>query len=186
MILRDNASNGNKACELFNVRDFGCIGHGFHLITAPFLLKKRRKDNSDDDGENDEGGYGGELIDDDIADYTCEDIEDVANTFIPSVKQVVDETTSIVTSVRTIAKYVKNSTIAKEYMDKLQWANGKQVVALELDVRTRWNSVLTMLKKSLRLKDEICAFTHHLRKTFGKRSLVELNFPLLKRKIGVL
>ena len=49
LMLRDNASNSKKACELFDIDDFGCIGHSFHLITGPFLVTKKNERNDDDE-----------------------------------------------------------------------------------------------------------------------------------------
>lgn len=43
MMMRDNASNGVKACNDWGVRNFGCIGHSIHLVIGPFIIKTRKK-----------------------------------------------------------------------------------------------------------------------------------------------
>ncbi|GAX15901.1 hypothetical protein FisN_2Lu388 [Fistulifera solaris] len=44
MVLRDNASNGVKACNDWGVSHFGCVAHCLHLIVGPFLLCSKKED----------------------------------------------------------------------------------------------------------------------------------------------
>ena len=165
MMLRDNASNGIKACELFDIRSFGCIGHGFHLITGPFLLRKKKKGIEEDDDDDD----------DDVDDN--QELDGIYEASDVTTKKTMDEVVSTVAAIRQIAKYIKKSTIAKEYFDQLQRAKGLQPVALQLDVQTRWNSALVMLRKALRLKDEVCTFLHHLTTSSGKKDFNRVKLP---------
>jgi len=42
MMMRDNASNGVKACNDLGIRHFGCIGHSIHLVIGPFVIEKKK------------------------------------------------------------------------------------------------------------------------------------------------
>jgi len=172
MMLRDNASNGKRACELCDIPSFGCIGHGFHLITGPFLVKKDKDNDESNDGPCDEST-------DDVADYNSEEIEEITNCFDLSTTKVISELVKIVSSIRKIVKYVKKSTIAKEYFENLQIAQGHKTLQLDLDVRTRWNSTFAMIRKALRLKVEISMFTNHLTTSIGKKEFNRKKLPLI-------
>ena len=43
MMMRDNASNGVKACNNLGIRHFGCIGHSIHIVIGPFVLEKKKR-----------------------------------------------------------------------------------------------------------------------------------------------
>ena len=43
LMMRDNASNGVRACKDWGIRHFGCIGHSIHLVVGPFVIEKRMK-----------------------------------------------------------------------------------------------------------------------------------------------
>lgn len=44
MLLRDNASNGVKACNDWGIPNFGCVAHCLHLIVGPFLLCSKKEE----------------------------------------------------------------------------------------------------------------------------------------------
>ena len=128
------------------------------------MKKNERNDNDEQDVFTDRDE------EDNIADYGAEDVQEIVDGLDVSVKDVIDELASIVASLRKIVKYVKKSTIVKDYLDKLQRQNGNpHPVALDLDVQTRWNLTLALMQKALLLKDEIQTFLHHLTTASGKR-----------------
>ena len=150
MMMRDNASNGVKACNNLGIRHFGCVGHSIHLVIGPFVLETKQSKHVEDadaieegsidavDGETDDA-VDGET--DDVADYVIDEVtlnRTSTNTVI-SMQQMVSK-------VRTIAKYIKNSPKAKDkvasYMEN---ENNGQVLSINLDVRTRWNSAYDMI-----------------------------------------
>jgi hypothetical protein len=109
LLLRDNASNGIKACNEMMINHFGCIGHGLHLLVGPFLIPKRSRVISEnnaveDDAEVRDSDESNDT-DDDIAEYQDDD-EDPDT--------VVASACKIVSKFRDVAKYIKNSSKAKE------------------------------------------------------------------------
>ena len=70
---------------------------------------------------------------------------------------------------QTVTKYIRKSTIAKEKLETIQRTNSTNVVNVELDVRTCWNSTLCMLLKLVRLKTSICIFLQYLKSPEGKQ-----------------
>jgi hypothetical protein len=169
MLLRDNASNGVKACRDMQINHFGCIGHGLHLVVGPFLLKKKKKNEMDlmdlvadepasGDGDDDEEDN------DDIAEY--QDVDEQ----VPTPDEIVATVCETVSNFRTVAKYVKNSPKAKEKL--LQFAGtvaNRDTITVMLDVRTRWNSALDMLMSMLKVKSAFVTFMLHLKTADGKR-----------------
>ena len=77
-------------------------------------------------------------------------------------------------------------------LQKIIWTNftakigNPHPVALDLDVKTRWNSTLTLVQKALRLKDEIDTFLHHLTTASGKKEFNRVDYRASRMKIGVL
>ena len=129
LLLRDNASNGIKACEDMEVPHFGCIGHSLHLVVGPFLLEKKKAQDTQESMVDDD--------DDDIAEFEL--IEDDMS------EEIVNRVCKVVSKFRKVAKYVKNSPKAKEkieHFDAMAKSNNRDTIHVSLDVRTRWNSVL--------------------------------------------
>ena len=55
--------------------------------------------------------------------------------------------------------YIKNSTKSKELFEKIQLTDLREnILQVTLDVRTKWNSTLMMLIRSLELKEQINKF----------------------------
>ena len=117
MLIRDNASNGKKACELFGVRDFGCIAHSLHLVTGPFLLQKKTQEEEEEDDDIDEDN------DDDVAEFNVEELAGVLHESDERMQDVAKKMARIAQKFRTVVRYIKKSTIAKEYIHKLQRVN---------------------------------------------------------------
>jgi hypothetical protein len=146
LMLRDNASNAVKACNDWNIKHFGCIGHTFYLILGPLFVEKRSASN-DDTKDNDNGTeYFREDGDDDndvsqndySVDYDEDELLDTCNAFSNEIyRSEVRHVGKVVCNFRHVVKYVRKSTIAKEKLDSIQKANGNKTISnLELDVRT--------------------------------------------------
>lgn len=84
----------------------------------------------------------------------------------------------VVGDFRKVAKYIRKSTIAKEKLNFIQTANGNgNAHTLDLDVRTRWNSTLSMLLKFVKLKTSLCIFLQYLKSAEGKREFNRKRLP---------
>ena len=75
----------------------------------------------------------------------------------------------IVTKVRTITKYIKNSPKAKEKVGSYIENQNGQVLMIHLDVRTRWNSAYEMISKCIKLKGSIQQFLAFPKSVSGKK-----------------
>lgn len=178
LLLRDNAANGVKACKIMKIDHFGCIAHGLHLVVGPFLLEKKKKkkdEQTEDDGEdeveeNDDEENNieeNEASDDedDIADFDDDDDEAELDP-----EEIVKEASKLVTRLRNIAKYIKNSTKAKEKVMQFGGdGSTSDTFFVLLDVRTRWNSTLLMLESMLKIKQALQMFLVHLTTTAGRK-----------------
>ena len=174
MMMRDNASNGVKACNNLEIRHFGCVGHSIHLVIGPFVLETKQSKSVEDADAIEEGSI--DAVDgetDDVADYEIDEVtlnRTSTNTVI-SMQQVVSK-------VRTIAKYIKNSPKAKDkvasYMEN---ENNGQVLSINLDVRTRWNSAYDMISKFIKLKGAIQQFSAFLKSVSGKKDFNRKKLP---------
>ena len=108
MMLRDSGSNMVKACKDWGVPHFPCIGHSLHLVVGPFLLEKKKTTRDeeiekevdhDDDPSEDDPNEDDPYSDDFGVAYDNNSLENVRK---------------IVFKLRTIVRYIKNSTKCKE------------------------------------------------------------------------
>ena len=94
---------------------------------------------------------------DDTMDYDEEELVEAINeSKNTDYKSSVEHVSRVVGCFQTVTKYIRKLTIAKEKLYSLQQTNSTNVVSVELDVQTRWNSTLCMLLKLVRLKTSIC------------------------------
>ena len=163
IMLRDNAPNGIKACRDWGIKSFGCIGHSIHLVVGPFLVEKKESRSSSVPNEEDEI--------DDVAEYEIE--EDC------SVDDKVKEVRKLVSRVRKIVKFIKNSPKAKEKITSYLGSKGEKMIMVTLDVRTRWNSAYDMILKFLSLKDAIDQFLVFLSTSSGRREFPARRFDFI-------
>jgi hypothetical protein len=179
LLLRDNASNRVKACNNMDINHFGCIGHGLHLVVGPFFIWKKKRHQTDhvmeDHESNCNNGATNDEDEDDTAEY--QDLDDDEEERNPDV--MVAEAFGIVAKLRTIAKYVKNSSKAKE--KRMQFGgrpnNKGDTVSIQLDVRTRWNSALDIFESMLRLKGAFVTFLQYLRTSERKKEFYRQTHP---------
>ena len=153
IMIRDNGSNIVKAGRLMGITHAGCIGHGFHLVVGAFLSMKK--------GNGDSGVVNEQAIANDSNNNTIDRDADVVD-YLPvnlhsdlditfSEKTLATEVRTIVSRLKDIAKYIKNSPKAKERF--LVYAKDQQQLEKDstgpitnvLDVKTRWNSTYEML-----------------------------------------
>lgn len=160
MMLRDSGSNMVKACEDWGVSHFPCIGHSLHLVVGPFLLvPKKKKDLS---VEKDDEINVTELMDDEE--------EDQYDDSFDNEEAMVLEVRNIVQDLRRFCSFVKNSTKCIEKLESLQKQLGSNdKLKVKLDVRTRWNSTLDMLIRTIQLMGPINNFLSFYNSAEGKK-----------------
>ena len=116
IMICDNGSNIVKAGRLMGITHAGCIGHGFHLVVGAFLSMKK--------GNGDSGVVNEQAIANDSNNNTIDGDADVVD-YLPvnlhsdlditfSEKTLATEVRTIVSRLKDIAKYIKNSPKAKE------------------------------------------------------------------------
>ena len=156
MLLRDSGSNMVKACNDWGIRHFSCVAHSLHLVVGPFLVFKKGEktttqndstveENIDDDGFSDEFN----------SDYASED--------------VILEVRNIVQDVRKFCSFVKNSTKCVEKLQSIQKELTDSELKIKLDVKTRWNSTLSMINRVLQLMQPINDFIAFYKSPQGKK-----------------
>ena len=85
----------------------------------------------------------------------------------------------IVSKVRAITKFLKNSTKGHEFFEAEQAAaDCQKVLRVPLDVRTRWNSTYRMLERALELMVPINTFMCFYKSPNGKRQFAALKSKL--------
>lgn len=86
----------------------------------------------------------------------------------------------IVSKLRKIMKHIKKSTKCKEFLEKTQKTqqqtqvnkSRERILKVSLDIRTRWNSTLKMLMRSLALKDSINSFLKYCMTPDGEQEFI--------------
>ena len=178
LVIRDNASNGVSACDKLKVRHFGCIGHSLHLVIGPFLIENKKKNTEEVVIEDDDSG---DDDDDDVAEFELTEEE--------TSEEIVNRVRKLTSKFRSIAKYVKNSSKAKEKIenfDAMSKSNNRDTIHVSLDVRTRWNSALEMLASLLKLKSGLQSFAHYLKTSDGKKEFSYKKLPDVTQQDWVL
>lgn len=124
------------------------------------------------DNNKEEKGEG-----DNVCDYDEAELEAELKELQEELKTVMKEITEVVQLFRTFSKYCRKSTVAK---DKLkQFLKSLDIVykTLELDVRTRWNSTIQMLKKILELRKGVDLLSTYSKTPAGKKQFRNKNLP---------
>jgi hypothetical protein len=181
LLLRDNASNGIKACKDMTVSHFGCIGHSLHLVVRPFLLEKKSKAHQNEEEDVEENGDNED--DDDVAEFELIEGKDNIS------EEIVECVCKMVSKFRKVAKYIKHSPKAKEkieHFDHVVKSNNRDTINILLNVRTRWNSALDMLTSMLKLRKGIQSFAHYLKTVDGRKEFNYKKLPDLSEQDWVL
>jgi hypothetical protein len=167
-MLRDNASNAIKACRDWGISHFGCIGHSLHLIVGP-LFVQRHSNSTEVNSETEESILDDECLDD-IVDYDEDELlEAIVDTYV-LYQENLKNVNKIVERFRKVINYIRRSVNAKAKLESIQRTNGSVgVLSPDIDVRTRWNSTLVMLKKLVHLKMSFCIFFQYLKSPEGRK-----------------
>jgi hypothetical protein len=95
-------------------------------------------------------------------------------------RSIVNETHRVLSIVRKICTYFKNSPKAVSKLAVTAAMGGHAVYRAEIDVKTRWNSVCTMIAKVLRMKAAISAFMTFATSIEGRKEFPRLNLPKIQ------
>ena len=143
---QDGAAINKKFMRLLQVIDQFCFNHGIHLGICDTLYKKKQVGISDqydsiDDNENDD-------YDQDV------DFELITNN--NDNEEEVDVTNPIcevLRHARMVVKFIRSSDVRNQiFQFKVKTRNGGKEVELQLDVKHRWNTIITMIDPLLKTK----------------------------------
>ena len=152
MMVRDSGSNIKKACREWGIPNCSCIGHNFHLITGPLLVKPKGKKGVGDEDDDDVD----DMYDDCFSKFYVE------HDIMTKIRSIVDE-------VRKLTSFIKNSSKTIEIIKKLQLRMGEKVLRVQHDVPTRWNSTLHMINRIIKLHDPINEFLSFYKSASGRK-----------------
>ena len=137
---------GRETCPLH----IACLSHAIHLCICEVLYKDKRKTNEFNNKNNNANDNEVEEEDSDIDETAEDNLDELPNIVL------VSEFRTIVTKVRKTVKMFRKSAVRND--NNLQPQNiasfGKEK-ALFLDCKTRWNSLLKMLRRFYELRKEI-------------------------------
>jgi hypothetical protein len=147
MMVRDNSANVVKACKVWGVSHFGCVGHTLHLIVGPLFVHKNYDlavitNDADADADAEEDILDEDCLDD-IIDYGEDELLDAMEEFECQYKRKVKVLSKVpvVANFRKITKYIQKLTNESEKLNGIQYTNGSSIaISLDVDVCTRWNS----------------------------------------------
>lgn len=128
-----------------------CLSHGIHLAVIDVLYKKGQTEIStlpNYTGPADQVG-----LQDDSSDEEEDDFNYVGNFNDNNVVQMNVDYEIVLRQTRRIIKLFRKSPTKNNLLQKYVFEEHKKEISLELDVRTRWNSLVSMINKFLKLKN---------------------------------
>lgn len=149
--VKDGATVMNKFGRDIKALSIVCLNHGIHLSVIDFLFKKNPSEDfenvedEEDEEENDDE-------DDELQQETSFEVTEVLN----DDKEMKENFQETIKKVRKICKLFRKSPVRNDenLQPQVMKALGKEL-KLALDVKTRWNSTVTMLRRFLLLTKEI-------------------------------
>jgi hypothetical protein len=146
----DGASVMKKLGRLMEIEHQQCHAHGVHLAVADLIYKLPQQPEAPEPIMDEIDSDDGEESDDEFDDAYTEENVDVT-------LQIGDQIEPLIRKVRKIVQLfrrspVKNDKLQKYVIDSYQ-VNGP--LHLIIDVKTRWNSLLAMLRRFLRIRTEV-------------------------------
>lgn len=177
-VTTDGASVMKKLGSTCFAENMLCLNHAIHLAVVDVFYKvetnskcnKGKTVSGDsDDFEDDDDGYIAE--DDDIDEddnddsASIEDDIDVNDDDVNSIKIVLsrEDVSDAINNTRNVIKYFRKSPTKNEILQKYVKEEFSREYCLLLDVKTRWNSLVLMIERFLKLKNCV------------KKSLIDLN-----------
>ena len=167
-----------------------CYNHGLHLAITDVLYKKQRTNSE----ENQEIIDYEEIDDEEIEIKLVENVDSLMkiNSFgdvniceedeTNEVLEFTDDFQEVITKLRKIIRMFKSSSVKNNILqDYVNQQEGKKL-QLMLDMKIRWNSLITMLKRFLQIKDPVNKALSEL----GQPKISKNNISMLKELLDVL
>lgn len=128
-----------------------CLAHGLHLAVCDVIYAKTSKPDPVDELseiEVDSNERDDDNSEDETVPFYLEEEEGIPNNLIPAVQSGLEK-------IRKIIRKFRKSPVKNDFLQKkLQEIYGKEK-ELVLDVKTRWNSLITMVKRYLEVADTV-------------------------------
>lgn len=142
---QDGASVNKKYIQHIDVIGQFCLNHGLHLGVCDTLYKKKISDDTEDLSDFcDDGREENDFFDEmDIEILNTSENEDNIDYH------------SLLTNSRKLIKYIKLSTVRNQVFQTKNKALFGREIELHLDVKTRWNSIPTMLEPLIKTQSAI-------------------------------
>lgn len=145
-ITTDGAAIMTKVGRLIEAEQQLCYSHGIHLAVIDVLYNKsiieqheeyedNNSDNNDSDTDNEDG-----MIVESVSNQNCQSLNH--KDLSPLIQKVR----------KTIKKFKRSPTKNDEYLQKYVKAEFGKELSLQLDSKTRWNSLLSMLERFYHLR----------------------------------
>lgn len=126
-----------------------CFAHAIHLAVVDVIYKKKGKNNNQSTNDKD---IEDDVFDDDD-DYDEE--EDQQNEISDQVPDLVPELHKVLVKVRKIVVTFKRSPLKMDSLKRYSKNEFGQELVLILDSKTRWNSMLTMIQRFIKVKKAV-------------------------------
>jgi hypothetical protein len=140
---QDGAAVNKKFMLLMDVIDQFCLNHGIHLGVCDTLYKKKNDHESnaqysvDDDDENDEFSDNADL---ELINFNSDTDDEV-------------DFCDVLKHARKVVKFIRCSDVRNQILQsKVKARNDGNEIELQLDVKHRWNSIITMAESLLKTK----------------------------------
>ena len=150
--VTDGASMMVKFGKIVPTEHQTCYTHGIHLAVQEVLYEKNQSNNLDEEkveSDNDE-----EEDSDSDNEENSRFIDDEINESI-SLPKVKNHFQSVIIKVRKIVKLFRKSPVKNDVLQEEVKKHHGREVALILDCRTRWNSLLAMIQQFLKINEQI-------------------------------
>lgn len=194
-MLRSNNISAEQACNQMAIRSLGCVGHGLHLVVAPFLFGKSTnlvtayaykelmecEDNTEENSVDESTPAGaqngnGENYEKD-AEFQFLDND------LNSMDAVVISVSKTVAKFQALAMNIGNSKKAKSWISQHGNCEEGHRVATTMIAKLRfqrtWNAGLKLLQAMVGIKSTLVAFLNRVTAENGDNEIYSLEFPVI-------
>jgi len=164
-----------------------CFNHGLHLAITDVLYKKHKSKFCDED--QDITNYDEEQIE--VEPF--ENINNIMNIFddaniickyeeTDEIVEFTEDYQEIIAELRKIVRIFKSSSVKNSILQRYVYEQEGKTLQLMLDIKIRWNSLITMIERFLQIKGPVNKTLHEL----GQQKFSEKNISILKKLFDVL
>jgi hypothetical protein len=145
--VTDGAAVMRKMGELMDVEHQICNAHGLHLAVIDVLYKKKSAFSMEESASEE----------------SDEEDEVEGSTQVAEDMELQEDFGIIINKIRKVVKTFKRSPLKNDLLERLCEEEKQKKLVMILDTRTRWNSMLAMVKRFLEMKEVV------------KKALIELD-----------